>query len=427
MALEADPANPRPFSLGLLSTPPLLRDCWDPPRLAKQAIAILSSMRLSSTHSVSLWPVVLAIVAIASGARAQVPARPDSIIVPSLPPRTPLPPEAATAGITKFSFIAYGDTRGRHDGVDLQAEHTLVIESMLRTIKAATTAGDSIRFVLQSGDAVQNGSIAKQLSVSYVPLINRLTQDGGVPYFLSVGNHDVGGATDTARRAAGLRNYFAANARLIPAEGSPRRLAGYPTFAFGYGNAFFIAFDSDIPGDSIQFTWVKKQLEGLDRRRYVNVAVFFHHPPFSSGPHGGATVEAQAATIRAKWMPLFRKHHVRLLLTGHEHLFEHWVERYTDETGQHRIDEIVSGGGGAPLYAYTGEPSLREYVSANAADHVTMQHLARPSSDPGGNPFHYVVLHVDGDRISVEVVAVDWGKGFEPYRSSTATLVDPRP
>jgi hypothetical protein len=34
---------------------------------------------------------------------------------------------------------------------------------------------------------------------------------------------------------------------------------------------------------------------------------------------------------------------------------------------------------------------------------------------------------VDGDRFSIEVVGVDWGKGFAPYRSSTATLSDPRP
>ena len=370
----------------------------------------------------------LMLVAAASVAGAQVAATSDSI-VPSLPPRSPLPPESATARITKFSFIAYGDTRGRHDGVDLQAEHTLVIESMLRTIKASVTTSDPIRFVLQSGDAVQDGSNAKQLIVSYIPLINRLTQEGDVPYFLAVGNHDVGGSADPAnpRRAAGLRNYFATNARLIPPEGSARRLVGYPTYAFGFGNSFFIAFDSNIPDDSIQFAWVKAQLERLDRRRYVNVAVFFHHPPFSSGPHGGSNVESQAATIRAKWMPLFRKHHVRLLLTGHEHLFEHWTERYRDESGQYRLDEIVSGGGGAPLYAYSGEPDLREYLSASAAAHITMQHLARPSSEPGGNPFHYVVVHVDGDRISVEVIAVDWGRGFEPYRSSTATLVDPRP
>ena len=70
------------------------------------------------------------VVAFGTG-RAQAP-RADSIVA-SLPPRTPLPSEAASAGITRFSFISYGDTRGRHDGVELQAEHTLVVESMLAT------------------------------------------------------------------------------------------------------------------------------------------------------------------------------------------------------------------------------------------------------------------------------------------------------
>lgn len=329
----------------------------------------------------------------------------------------------------KFSFIAYGDTRGRHDGFDLQAEHTLVIESMLGTIKRSATTADPIKFVLQSGDAVQDGSKPLQWTVSYIPLINRLTQDAGVPYFLSMGNHDVGNSIDLKdpRRVEGLRNALAANAKLIPPDGSPRRLNGYPTFALGYGNTFVIAFDSDIPDDSTQFAWVKAQLEGLDRTRYVNIAMFFHHPPFSSGPHGGAKLERQAASIRARWMPLIRKHHVRLLLTGHEHLFEHWVERYTDATGPHRIDEIVSGGGGAPLYGYTGEPDLRDYLAAGAEEKVTLDHLARPAIDPGANPFHYVVVHVDGDKLSVEVVAVDWGRGFAPYRSNRAAMVDSTP
>jgi len=347
-------------------------------------------------------------------------------IVPTLPPRVPLPTEAQSSRITRFSFIAYGDTRGRHDGVELQAEHQLVIESMLATIKRLESTPDAIRFVVQSGDAVVNGTIAKQLSVSYIPLINRLTQEGNVPYFLSVGNHDVGSATDLAdpRRVQGLRNYFAANARLIPPEGSPRRLNGYPTYSFGFGNTFFIAFDSAIPDDETQFAWVKSQIAGLDRRRYPNVALFFHHPPFSSGPHGGATIESQSLVLRNKWMPMFRQYHVRLLLTGHEHLFEHWVERYTDASGPHRMDQIVSGGGGAPLYAYVGEPSLSEYLRAGAPEKVSVQHLARPSLEPGGNPFHYVVVHVDGTKMSAEVIAVDWGRGFNPYRSNAVVMPD---
>jgi calcineurin-like phosphoesterase family protein len=375
---------------------------------------------------------VLGAFAPTASAPGQSPAAPaaprpaDAVVVAITPPTTPLPSEAASAGVTRFSFISYGDTRGRHDGTLLQSEHQLVIESMLGTIRSLAGTPDAVRFVLQSGDAVANGPVAAQWNVSYIPLINRLTTEAGVPYFLAVGNHDVTGSDSLASpgRIAGLRHYFAANAKLIPPEGSPRRMKGYPTFGFGFGSWFFLAFDSNIAGDSAQYDWMKAQLEQLDRRRFRNVAVFFHHPPFSSGPHGGANVERPAAAIRARYMPLFRKHHVRLLLAGHEHLFEHWVERYQDATGRYRIDEIVSGGGGAPLYAYTGEPDLRDYVHMGAAQQVRMEHLARPSSDPGANPFHYVLVHVDGDDVRVEVIAADWGRGFAPYRSAKATLAD---
>jgi len=87
----------------------------------------------------------------------------------------------------------------------------------------------------------------------------------------------------------------------------------------------------------------------------------------------------------------------------------------------------VSGGGGAPLTAYSGEPDLTGYVAANRPAGITFQHLARPSIEHGANPFHYVVVHVDGENISVEVIGVDWGKGFAPYHSNAASLVDLKP
>jgi hypothetical protein len=133
-------------------------------------------------------------------------------------------------------------------------------------------------------------------------------------------------------------------------------------------------------------------------------------------------VESQAAGLRAKWLPLFRKYHVRLLLAGHEHVYEHWAERYTDSTGKYRIDEIVTGGGGAPLYTYTGEPDLSAYKAAN---HVTLEHIVRPSTVPGGSPYHYVVVHVNGNDISLEVIGVDWGRGFAPYSKNAFSLSDP--
>jgi hypothetical protein len=359
-------------------------------------------------------------VAGASIASAQTPvaARPDSVpkVIAIDAPVPPLPAEQATAKIKKFSFIAYGDTRNSLDGSQLQEVHGQIVESLLAKAASLAAQSDSVRFVLSTGDAVPVGQRVDMLNVSFIPLVNKITA-AGLPYFFSVGNHDVTGSIDlqNPQRVIGLSNALAAHANLIPPEGSPRRLNGYFTYAFGFGNTFFLAFDSNVAGDSTQFAWVKSQFDRLDRKRYVNIVVFFHEPVFSSGPHGGLTVERYTEALRRMYMPLFRKHHVRLVLAGHEHLFEHWIERYRDASGSHRMDEVVSGGGGAPLYWYSAEPDLTDYLAAGAAQQVKVDHLVKPGVDSTGNPHHYVVVHVDGERLSVEVVGVGWGAGFAPY------------
>jgi 3',5'-cyclic AMP phosphodiesterase CpdA len=364
-------------------------------------------------HVLSL--AVVAVLAFATGVATQAPADRQATAAQQqeqvraiAPPARPLPREADSAGVTKFSFVAYGDTRGRRDGTEIQYEHSLIVDSMLATI--ATRAGTDypVKFILQSGDGVVSGRVAAQWNRSYVDLIDRLTTTGGVPYYLAPGNHDVTGATelDAPGRLIGLRNYLDANRNLLPPDGDPRRLDGYPTFALGYGNTFVIGFDSNIATDEKQFQWVKGQLEGLDRQRYRNVIAFFHHPPYSSGPHGGSSTEDYALAIRDRYMPLFRQHQVRMTIAGHEHLFEHYVERFVDASGgQHRMDNIVTGGGGAPIYTYQGEPDLREYLRAGRAQRVGVEHLVKPG-------------------VSADVIGVDWGRDFQPYRTNTVTLRD---
>ena len=334
------------------------------------------------------------------------------------PPANPLPDEAASGGVTKYSFIVYGDTRGRRDGTAIQYEHSLIVDSMLAQIKKLGRTDYPVKFVLQSGDAVVDGRDVKQWNVSFVPLINRLTTEGNVPYFLVPGNHE---RTTTE---VGMRNYLDAVRDLIPDDDSPRRLKGTATFSFGYGNTFVVALDANLPADEKQYQWVKGQLDGLDRNRYLNVVVFCHQAPFSSGPHGGPEVEPEAAELRKRYMPLFNAKHVRVVFSGHKHLFEHWVEHFSDPGGAHRMDLVVSGGGGAPIYSYSGEPDLDDYLKENQTFKVRLEHLVKPSIDRGLNPFHYVVVHVDGEKLDMEVNSVDWGTGFSPYRSNKVQLQD---
>jgi hypothetical protein len=351
-------------------------------------------------------------------------AQPSGRVRPIAPPATPLPSEEASAGVSKFSFIVYGDTRGRQDGTAVQYEHSAVANGILGQAERLRTTEFPVRFILQSGDGVVDGSKPEQWNVSFIPIIERLTKNANVPYFLAPGNHDVGTSTtaNAPARQPGLRNFLDAMSALIPPDGSPRRLTGYPVFAVGYGNTFALGLDTNLIGDETQFAWAQAQLEGLDRNRYKHVVVFCHHNVFSSGPHGGAGVERPTVELRTRYMPLFRTHHVEALFTGHEHLFEHWVEHYTDASGPHRMDLVVSGGGGAPLYTYRQNPDTRDYVRSNAASQVRLEQIARPGADPGSNPYHFLIVTVDGDRLGIEVVGVDWGAGYQPYKTNKVDL-----
>lgn len=386
------------------------------------------------------------VAACAVAAAQQVPAPPVVqwvAVKPIEPPATPLPPEAASAGVTRFSFIGYGDTRSgtpqpgvSGDGEVVHPEHTKVVDRMIASARELSATPFPVRFVLQSGDAVLRGQNGAMWNVSFSPIIERLTRGANIPYFFSAGNHDVGTMPPgDPGRAVGLHNTLTAMSRIIPPEGSPRRLSGYPTYAFGYGNTFVIAFDSNIASDAIQFSWVADQLDHLDRARYHHVIAFFHHPPYSSGPHGGGSAdpvpgtgrkapdrtEAQSIAIRTMYMPLFRKHHVRLLVTGHDHLYDHWVERYDGNGTTYRIDTLVTGGGGAPLYGYIGEPDLRAYAAASPAENIRIEHLMRPGDTPAENPHHFVLVRVDGDKLSLEVISTR-ETGYTPYRGGLSKI-----
>jgi len=377
-------------------------------------------MRQANTCAVCLCALGLASAVVLAQAQGTI-----TGVRPIAPPATGLPPEIESANVRKFSFIAYGDTRGSADGVSLQTEHARVVDRILAVLPEQRVAGFPVKFVLQSGDAVASGRTTPQWDTSFTPIIDRLTREAGLPYFFAVGNHDVGsqpkGGTE---REQGYQNVAAAMAALWPSEGSPRRLNGYPTFSFGFGQYFFIALDSDIVSDATQRAWVAKQLETLDRQRFPHVVVFFHHPPITSGSHGGSTVvEAASEQMRTTYMPLFRQHHVRMIVAGHDHLFDHFVERYEDASGIHRLDHVVSGGGGAPTYVYRGEPNFERYVETAKPDRVTIEHLARPGPNEVDNPHHFVVFDVDGDRLWIRVVSSGTGR-FEPHGTPRLELID---
>ena len=147
-------------------------------------------------------------------------------------------------------------------------------------------------FVVMMGDNLYGGDRPRdyqnEFEIPYKTLL-----DAGVKFYASLGNHDN------------------PNERLY----KPFNMNGerYYSFKPERASVRFFALDSNYIDDK-QLDWLDKQLadSGSDWK-----ICFFHHPPYSSGEtHGSAVLQ------REKLEPMFVKHGVNVVLSGHEHFYE---------------------------------------------------------------------------------------------------------
>lgn len=258
---------------------------------------------------------------------------------------------AASPTQTTFSFVVFGDTR-----TNVEAHQSVVN-------RAVTLSPD---FVLHTGDFVADGHVAAQWTTFFTVERDLLRQS---PLFGVPGNHE--------RNSV---NYFAA----FHLPGNER------WYSFDYGDAHFIALQVDgyadyAPG-SAQYTWLENDLASSDR---LWKFVFFHIPPYSSGPHGGDT--SMCDTLG----PLFAQHSVDLVLNGHDHDYERSV--VSD------VVYIVTGGGGAPLYGQTNpNPYSVYFTSTHHCVYITVNSMSLSSVgvQPEGVQFDSftVYKHLQGDH-----------------------------
>ena len=72
-----------------------------------------------------------------------------------------------------------------------------------------------------------------------------------------------------------------------------------------------------------------------------------------------------------------------------------------------------------------GEPDVRAYVAGSAVEGVRVDHLVKPGTTADENPHHFVVVQVDGDRLSLEVVGIG-PAAYTPYRGSAKIILSDR-
>jgi acid phosphatase type 7 len=231
-------------------------------------------------------------------------------------------------------------------------------------------AREKIDFVLNTGDMVQNGGRIEEWTTFFQIERPLLAQ---VPIIPTTGNHDLNG------RELYDRFFFLA-------KWSPQ---GRRYFATDWGNLRMIAIDNGIECNRscAQFEYVRNELAAGAAQGKLMV-MFLHHSPYSSGVHGVNEGVARAVN------ELARTYGVELVISGHDHNYER--TKPIDGTTY-----IVTGSAGAPI-----RPVDPQEFSASAR------------TEP-----HYVLVDVDGDRISTRAVNL---KG-EVFDHSVIEPNPPRP
>jgi hypothetical protein len=148
-----------------------------------------------------------------------------------------------------------------------------------------------------------------------------------VRYLPAIGNHDLGARTSRD---------------VLPLPpGPPGRPEGAYWYSYDLADVHLVALDSNAYELVEQATWLEADLVAARARKVRAIIVLTHDGPYSRGYHRG-NVDA-----RARYVPILARHHV----------------------------DLVSGGGGASLYAITcgvrGKPAcaVEDGMQASAREH----------------------------------------------------------
>jgi hypothetical protein len=212
--------------------------------------------------------------------------------------RRNVPPLMLTLPLKENSvrFLAVGDTgRGNREQNELAA----VMVDYRRLFP--------YEFVIMTGDNIYGKQRAEDLKAKFEDVYKTLL-DGGVKFYASLGNHD-----DSNQR---FYKYFNMN--------------GQEYYRIQKGDVAFYALNSNYM-DERQLKWMEDEF-AKDTAKWK--IAFFHHPPYSSGKRHGSADE-----IKKILEPIFVKHGVDVVFTGHDHFYE----RVKPQQG---IQYFVTGAGG---------------------------------------------------------------------------------
>jgi hypothetical protein len=262
------------------------------------------------------------------------------------------------------------------------------LERWGRLLETAARAHRDLDFLVLAGDLVDRGNERTNWDHFFLraaPVFDRM------PMMPCAGNHEY--------LDVGPRLYRAAFE--LPHNGPP----GIPpdlVYSFEAGDACFAVLDSTRavwdPSDA------RRQAEWLDRTLARTAAtwklVMFHHPVYPSHPW------RDMPALRQEWVPIFDKHHVDLVLQGHDHAYQ----RTYPLRAHRRVDR--PGEGTVYVIAVSGDKYVdlahRAYVEVGFAGVSTYQTI---EIDPESRRLGYRAFAEDGRTVDEFLIEKPRGTG----------------
>ncbi len=163
---------------------------------------------------------------------------------------------------------------------------------------------------------------------------------------------------------------------------------------------------------SEQSSWLEQELASRSQRFKI---VVMHHPPVSFGKHHTDwTKPSGGRNLQQKRQQLFRLFHeqgVQLVLSSHEHLYEHSIVRYSADADQPErgIHVVVSGGGGAPIRTGSDDQKVKQFLQKYFAEGLDVVLVKQQTI------YHYCLVDIAPDKITIQIMEVT-GNMEEPLR-----------
>jgi hypothetical protein len=151
-------------------------------------------------------------------------------------------------------------------------------------------------------------------------------------------------------------------------------------------------------GESEGPAWLEKELASRDKRFKV---VAMHHPPLTFAMHQRDWTDPsfgrELVRKRRLLLDLFRKHEVDVVLSGHDHLYQHNLLLYESERQMHLF---TAGGGGGPLRDVVDSETELKIQKSFKDEGMRVSMVERKKVH------HYLVVTIHRDRLIIKAIQV---------------------